>query len=268
MKDLNNKVAVVTGAGSGIGRALAIRLAREGCHLALADLNSAGLDETIKLIQSPQTKITSYIVDVSDREAVHQFSDSVIQDHQHVDLVINNAGVSVNRSIEKLDYEDFEWVLNINMWGMVYGSKAFLPHLKTRPEAHIVNMSSATAMLGFPLNGPYNMSKSAIQSFTETLIQEFLGTKLRFTSVHPGGIKTNIANSAKHMTEKNASKFNKLAATTPERAAKIIINGIKKNKEKILVGPDAYIMTILKRLLPNWSVRLCGQFTEKALWSE
>jgi len=255
MKNLTNKVAVVTGAASGIGRALAINLAQEGCHLALSDINETGLRQTkervLELTNDRSINITTHIVDVSCRDSVYQYAQDAIDKHGHVDLIINNAGVAANKTIDEIDYDDFEWVININMWGVIYGTKAFLSHLKQRPEAHIVNIASVNSMLGFPSNGPYNVTKYAVQGFTETLIQENMGNNLHVSSVHPGGIQTNIANSARHIASENAQQFNKLANTTPDKAAKTIIKGIKKNKEKIFVGVDAHVMQGLKRLFPN-----------------
>jgi len=268
MKNLNNKVAALTGAGSGIGRALAINLAKEGCHLALSDINEAGLQETVTQLEQlgiSSIKITTYVVDVANREAVYQYADDVVADHGQVDLIINNAGVAANKTIEEIGYDDFEWVININMWGVVYGTKAFLPFLKKRPEAHIVNIASINSMLGFPGNAPYTMTKFAVQGFNETLIQENMGSNLRISGVHPGGISTNIANNTRHIPTRSQKQFNRVAATTPDKAARVIIRGIKKNKERIFVGADAHIMQIMKRLFPNGMVRLTGYLTQKAI---
>lgn len=265
MKELENKVAVITGAGSGIGRALAIRLAEEGCHLALWDVNKKGLDETVSLIGISANNVSSHIVDVANQEDVYKNAKDVISEHKHIDLLFNNAGVAAKNRLENMPYEDFEWVININMWGVVYGTKAFLPYLKLRPEAHIINIASVNSMLGFPENGPYTMSKYAVQAFTETLIQEYMGTKIRISSIHPGGIRTSIASSARNIKKHEAEMFGKLAATSPEKAAKAIIKGIKRNKEKIFIGPDAFIMQLLKRLFPNASVRLVGYLTNKTM---
>lgn len=270
MKYLKNKVAVITGAGSGIGRALAIKLADEGCHLALSDINKIGLEETVSIIiTSSKTdnskNISSHVLDVANQEEVYQHADDVIAIHKHVDLLFNNAGVAAKNRLENMPYEDFEWVININMWGVVYGTKAFLPYLKQRPEAHIANIASINSMLGFPENGPYTMSKYAVQAFTETLIQEYMGTNLHVSSVHPGGIRTCIASSTRNIKQKEAETFSKIAATSPEKAAKTIIKGIKRNKEKIFVGPDAVFMQLLKRLFPNASVRLTGHLINKTM---
>lgn len=272
MKDLKNKVAVITGAGSGIGRALAISLAKEGCHLALSDINKPGLDETVSLIlSSPQKdkskRVSSHVVDVASQADVYQYAKDVIAIHQHVDLILNNAGVAAKNHLENMPYDDFEWVININMWGVVYGTKAFLPYLKQRPEAHIVNIASVNSMLGFPENGPYTMSKYAVLAFTETLIQEYLGTNIHVSSVHPGGIRTSIAKSTRNIKQHEADIFSKIATTSPEKAANTIVKGIKRNKEKIFVGPDAIFMQLLKRIFPNASVRLTGRFINRTMRS-
>jgi len=268
VKNLNKKVAVVTGAGSGIGRALAINLAKEGCHLALSDINEAGLRETVDLVYSTIDKssinISTHKLDVADQKAIFEYADTVVREHSHVDLIINNAGVASHSRIEDISHEDFEWVININMWGVINCTRAFLPFLKLRPEAHIVNIASINSIIGFPANGPYTVSKYAVQGFTETLIQEFRRTNLRISSVHPGGIRTNIANSTRNAPAKSIQTFNKVAATTPDRAAKIIIRGIKRNKEKIFVGLDALLMQIFKRLFPNAAVRIVGFLADKA----
>lgn len=270
MKNLNNKVAVITGAGSGIGQALAIELAKEGCHLALSDISEAGLDITKQRIaevldDANNIRISSHVVDVANKSQVYQYAEDLIATHQCLDLLFNNAGVAAKNRIEDMPYEDFEWVININMWGVVYGTKAFLPYLKKQDEAHIINIASINSMLGFPENGPYTMSKYAVQAFTETLVQEYMGTPLRISSVHPGGIQTCIASSARNIKKDEADTFSKIAATTPEKAAKAIIKGVKQNREKIFVGPDAYIMQALKRLFPNASVRLTGRLVNKAM---
>lgn len=270
MKTLDNKVAVITGAGSGIGRALAIQLAHEGCHLALSDISGPGLQETASLVkksvaEGSDRKLSTHILDVADRAQIYQHATDVVALHGRVDLLFNNAGVVAKNTIEAMSYEDFEWVIGINMWGVVYGTKAFLPYLKQQPEAHIINIASINSMLGFPENGPYTMSKFAIQGFTETLIQEYMGTTLRISSVHPGGIRTAIARSARNIQKHEIDVFSKIAATSPERAAQIIIKGVKRNREKIFVGPDAVIMQGLKRLFPNASVRLVGFLIKRSM---
>jgi len=257
MKNLRNKTAVITGAASGIGRSLAIELAREGCHLALADLNSAGLEDSAAKAGTFGTKVTTHCFDVSDRTAVYSFAEESLRAHGEAHLVINNAGVELVATIDEIDYADFEWVMNINFWGMVYGTKAFLPHLKTH-ESHLVNVSSMFGLCAIPMQSAYNCSKFAIRAFNEALGQELAGSMVRVSSVHPGGIRTAILEQARIKSEEPIAgdkkrlrrRFTRVALTSPDQAARTIIAGIKKNKRRILVGPDAYGFDLIQRLFP------------------
>jgi short-subunit dehydrogenase len=257
MKVLRNKTAVITGASSGIGRAIAIGLAREGCHLALADLNEIGLEETAAMATVFGNRATTHKLDVADRSAVYAFAEDVIRAHGDADLILNNAGVELVATIEEIDYEDFEWVMNINFWGMVYGTKAFLPHLKTH-ESHIVNISSMFGLCTAPLQSAYSCRKFAIRAFSEALGQEMTGTQVRVSSVYPGGIRTAIFDQARiKSSELFASnqarlrrRFTHFALTSPEKTAARIITGIRKNKRRILIGPDARVFDLIQRLLP------------------
>ena len=257
MKDFCNKVAAITGAGSGIGRALAVNLAKEGCHLALADVNEPELHATGAMIRDG-SRVSLHRVDVADRGQVHKFADDTVKEHGCADIVINNAGVVVVETLEDVTYEDFEWVFGIDFWGVVYGCKAFLPYLKKRPEAHIVNISSINAMVPLANNGPYSAAKSAVMGFTETLIQELKGTSVQVSCVHPGGVKTNIARNARFFKGANPNLpqnkwvklFDRITRTSADQAAKVIISGMRRNKRRIMVGTDAQLMDILKRLAP------------------
>ena len=196
MKNLYGKVIALTGAGSGIGRCLAIQLAQQGSHLSLSDIDEEGLKETKELL-SKNIHVSSYLVDVANREQVYAWAENTIKDHGHVDCIINNAGVATMASIEEIDYEDFNWVFNIVFYGVLYGTKAFLPHLKERPDAHIVNISSVNGFVSTPTNGPYACAKHAVKALNQTLQQELRGTSVNITSVHPGGVKTNIARNSR-----------------------------------------------------------------------
>jgi NAD(P)-dependent dehydrogenase (short-subunit alcohol dehydrogenase family) len=270
MKNLKNKIAGITGAASGIGRALALNLADEGCHLAISDINEAGLKETADMVRSrsKNVRVTTHKVDTADREQVRHYAEEVMKIHGAVHIIINNAGVVIAETLEDLSYEDFEWLMGINLWGVVYGSKEFLPYLKQQDSAHIVNISSVNGIFTNPNNGPYCTAKFAIRGFTETLAQELSDTKVKVSCVHPGGIKTNIVNNAKFFKssdtsmakEEAAAFFNRVIAnTTADKAAKIIISGIKKDKARIMVGTDAYVMDWLKRLFPVWFQKLVGR---------
>ncbi len=270
MKILKNRTAAVTGAASGIGRMLAVNLAKEGCSLALADINAPGLQETAKLI-GDGVKVTTHIVDVSQREQVFQYADEAAGNHGGVDLIINNAGVALGDFLETVPMEDFEWLMGINFWGVVFGAMAFLPHLKKRPEGHIVNISSINGIIPNPNNGPYCSAKFAVKGYTETLAQEMHGTNIHVSCVHPGGIKTNIARNGRvnramfGLTKEKAANLyeEKLFRTTADDAAKIIISGVKRNKRRILVGTDAKFLDLLTRFFPVTAVTLSTVFSRR-----
>ncbi len=258
MKDLKEKVAAITGAASGIGRSLAINLSNEGCHLAITDIDKEGLQETAGLIENRAVKVTTHLVDVASRDQVYKFADDVISEHGKVNIIINNAGAALAETLEDVTYRDFEWLLGINFWGVVYGSKAFLPFLKEQPQAHIVNISSVHGLFTNPNVGPYCTSKFAVRGFTQTLCQELKGTSVKVSCVHPGGIKTNIVRNARFYKgskpdrghEEVIEKFDKICFTTADKAARIIIRGMKKGKARILVGPDARVYDLMQRLFP------------------
>src|SRR5690349_6225564 len=196
MYDLNGKVAVVTGAGSGIGRALAQGFAARGCKLAIADINEANLAETAK---SLGTEVMTHKLDVADRAAVYAFAAAVQQRFGTAHVIVNNAGVAVSQTVDALDYKDFEWLMGINFWGVVYGTKAFLPMLTEQNEGAIVNISSVFGIIAVPAQAAYNSAKFAVRGFTECLRHELkeAGSQVKSICVHPGGIKTNIVRNAR-----------------------------------------------------------------------
>jgi short-subunit dehydrogenase len=256
MTQLRDKVVAITGAGSGIGRALASLLAERGANLALADIDQIGLQETAARITGVRT--STHVVDVSDPAAVERYAKEARAHHGGIDVIVNNAGRTVFGTIEELSYEDFALVFGVNLWGVIYGTKAFLPLLRQRPEGHIVNISSINAMVPFAKNGPYNISKYAVLGFSETLGLELAGEPIRVTCVHPGGIRTNIANHAKGMSKKNAAAFNKVAMTSAESAAEQIVRAIESNTRQVFVGLDAKLMAMAKRVAPKTTVRATG----------
>lgn len=259
MKSVKGKVAAITGAGSGIGRATAELLARNGCDLALSDVNEQGLAETAGKCRAHGVQVRTARVDVAKREAVHAWADEVARDFGAVHIIINNAGVALGATVEDTRYEDFEWLMNINFWGVVHGTKAFLPHLKAAGEGHIVNISSVFGLIGVPAQAAYNAAKFAVKGFTESLRQEMVleGLPIGVTCVHPGGIKTNIARSARMvhrqgwMDEKSAADFEKLLSTTPERAAANIYSAILGNRPRKLIGADAVVIDLMQRTMPT-----------------
>ncbi|WP_277052233.1 SDR family NAD(P)-dependent oxidoreductase [Zestomonas thermotolerans] len=283
MKSFENKVAAITGAGSGIGRALAYRLARQGCHLALADVNAEGLAETAAQARQLGVTVTEALVDVADRAAVHAWAEQVVRDHGRVNAIFNNAGVAQSGTVEGNDYADYEWIMGINFWGVVHGTKAFLPHLKASGEGHIVNISSVFGLFSQPGMSSYNATKFAVRGFTESLRQELdmLDCGVSASCVHPGGIKTNIARTARmndslaqvtgQDPEQARRQFHEqLLRTSPDRAAEVIINGVLRNKRRILIGPDAWLLDGMQRLMPALyqrlvvtSMRLAARFAPK-----
>ena len=276
MKSFENKVAAITGAGSGMGRTLALRLAEQKCHLALSDVNEAGLAETVKLAGQYGVKVTSKKVNVAEREAMYAWAEEVVRDHGKVNLIFNNAGVALGATVEGMSYEDFEWIVGINFWGVVHGTKAFLPHLKASGEGHIINTSSVFGLMGIPSQSAYNATKFAVRGFTEALRQELeLGKSgVSATSVHPGGIKTNIARAAR-MTksirdiglddQRGSEKFEKMFITTADSAAKTILKAVRCNKRRVLVGPDAHVIDLMVRLFPSGYQRLTMFFARQSM---
>lgn len=253
MTDVKGKVVVVTGAGSGIGRALAVELARRGAKLALSDVNTTGLAETVKEVTALAAPVHHAKLDVADKDAVLSYADEVAAHFGVVNIVINNAGISLTTDITKMSFDQIEKVLDIDFWGVVYGTKAFLPHVIASGEGHIVNVSSLFGLLSVPGQSAYNSAKFAVRGFTEALRQEMLMSrhKVNVTCVHPGGVKTGITRNAL-VTEESASIAEffdaKLARTTPESAAKQILRAVTGNKARCLVGADAKIMDALVRL--------------------
>ncbi|WGX97989.1 SDR family oxidoreductase [Nocardioides sp. L-11A] len=250
MKNLSNKVVVITGAGSGIGRALAVNLAGKGARLALSDVNDAGLNETAALAKDAGAPdVHTAHLDVADRAAFTAYAAEVADHFGQVNVIVNNAGVALAGDVVDLDYDDMEWIVGINFWGVVHGTKEFLPHLIASGEGHVVNLSSLFGLLAMPGQSAYNATKFAVRGFTEALREEMLiaGHNVGVTSVHPGGIKTAIARNARVSDKEDkaatAKLFDeKLAKMTPERAAEIIVKGIVKNQARVLVGLDAHAL--------------------------
>jgi short-subunit dehydrogenase len=264
MKTVSGKVAAITGAASGIGRATAVLLARRGCHVAISDVNEAGLQETAEQCRGHGVEVRTARVDVAQRAEVHAWADAVARELGVVHIIINNAGVALGATIEDTSYEDFEWLMNINFWGVVHGTKAFLPHLRAAGEGHIVNISSVFGLIAVPTQGAYNAAKFAVKGFTEALRQELeVDTdRIGVTCVHPGGIKTNLARSARFTERpgwvdlKSTQDFEKVFTTTPERAAADILAAILKNRRRQLIGGDAVFIDLLQRTLPTLYQRL------------
>lgn len=265
MQDFKNKVAAITGAASGMGRTLAVELARRGCHLALSDVNEADLAKTAELAAKHGVKVTIAKLDVARRDAVFAWADQVAREHGKVNLVFNNAGVALSAPSDSVSITDFEWIMGINFWGVIHGTQAFMPHLKASGEGHVINTSSLFGLMAVPTQGTYNASKFAVRGYTEALRMELemQGACVSATCVHPGGIATNIAMAGKidpameKLTGVNAEaqkrRANKLInVTTAESAALQILAGVEKNARRVLVGPDAKRLDKMVRLLGSW----------------
>ncbi len=260
---LEGGVAVVTGAGSGISRALAHRLAAERMALALADLDEAGLRETADKLAGAKTEISSHIVDVADGKRMEAFASDVLRRHGRVTLLINNAGVALYGNFEELTIAEIEWLMGVNFWGVVHGVKYFLPALKQQPHAYIVNLSSVWGIIAPAGHTAYCASKFAVRGFTEALRHELEGTSVRVHCVHPGGIRTSIARRARlgsganpAVRDNSIARFERLAKTPPEVAAERIVTGVKQGELRILIGKDAVRVDRIQRLLPvrYWNI--------------
>ncbi|MCA9655561.1 MAG: SDR family NAD(P)-dependent oxidoreductase [Myxococcales bacterium] len=275
MKSFTHKVAAITGAGSGIGRQLAYLLIGAGAEVALADIDEDGLTQTATRCRSlGGGRVSTARLDVSDRDAVHGWADAVAAEHGRVNLVFNNAGVALASTLEGVSYEDFEWIMNINFWGVVHGTKAFLPHLRASGDGHVINTSSVFGLIAVPGNGTYNATKFAVRGFTEALRQELelSGAPVSATSVHPGGIKTNIARAARYDrsvadlvgdVDASRKRFEKLFITEAETAAKTILDGVRRNARRVLIGPDARVIDLMQRLMPSAYQRVSMAITKR-----
>jgi NAD(P)-dependent dehydrogenase (short-subunit alcohol dehydrogenase family) len=261
VQNFNGRVAVITGAGSGIGRALAVQLAARGARLALSDVNTDGLSETVALCEKTGAQVKGYRLDVADRAAFGAHAEEVVGHYGTVNLVVNNAGVALMATVEEMSYQDFDWLMGINFWGVVHGTKSFLPHLIASGEGHLVNISSVFGLVGVPTQSAYNAAKFGVRGFTEALRQEMLiGRRpVGVSCVHPGGIQTNIAKDARATTgtaDERATDFAKIAKTSPDDAATTIIRGVQRNRARILIGADAHVIDAAPRLLGSAYQRL------------
>jgi len=274
MNKFNGAVAVITGAGSGIGRQLAVKLADAGASLAISDIDADGLAETLNLVEKKNIKVVANPLDVSNRDEVFAYAEQTKSDFGSVNLVINNAGVALSSgTLSETSVDDFEWLMSINFSGVLYGTKAFLPILETSKWGHIINISSLFGLIGVPEQSAYNASKFAVRGMTESLRQELdmAGSHISCTSVHPGGVKTSIAANARVSKKLNAESlklkndFEEIAMTTAASAAEQILEAALKNKRRLVLGKDAKFLDWSQRHFPNHYQRIFQWFAERAL---
>lgn len=256
MRELRGKVAVITGAGHGIGKETALALAARGCRLAICDINEETLEAARHELAAGGATVTAHRVDVSDPEQVESFASEVIDAHGEAHVLVNNAGVTVFASFEEHSIEDLEWILGVNLWGVLYGCKFFLPHLKAAGEGHIVNLSSVFGIIAPPLQTSYVATKFAVRGFSESLRAELAEHHIGVTSVHPGAIQTNIVRDARLVTDthselRNSTQrlFDRLG-TTPEVVAARVVKAIEQNSPRVLITREAHVADALKRLMP------------------
>ena len=255
MQRIEGRTAVVTGAASGIGRAIAERLAAAGCHMALCDRNEAGLAEAAESVQSRGRRASRHVVDVSQRKSMEGLVADVLSFHGGAHILVNNAGVAVISTFENQSLEDFEWLMGVNFWGTVYGCKLFLPALLAADEAHIVNISSVFGILGVPMQTAYCASKFAVRGLSESLRAELSSTRIGVTSVHPGGVATNIVRDARYSARAGVSMkgdlVNRFAKQTPpEEVADRVVQAIRKNRPRVLVAQGARVIDTMQRASP------------------
>jgi short-subunit dehydrogenase len=276
MTAIGGAAAAVTGAASGIGRALAMELAARGCDLALADRDEAGLQATAAGInRGNQRKVTVHRVDVSEPQQIADFAQAAISAHPGLNIVVNNAGVALLGQFNEIDQAQMDWLMNINFWGVVHATRAFLPHLARQQEAHIVNLSSIFGIIAPPGQTAYAAAKFAVRGFSESLRHELqmAASPVRLSVVHPGGVSTNIVRNSRAGTgvtdnarrAQSIERFDAVAKTTPTAAALRIITGIEKNQPRILIGNDARFMDLLQRFRPATYWAVLARRIEKAM---
>ncbi len=260
---LEGRTAVITGAAGGIGRAIAVSLARRHCDLALADVDEAGMAGTEELVRAYGVRVTRHRLDVGNRVDVAGFPARVSEEHAGVDLLVNNAGVAVGGTFEQASEEDFEWLFEINFWGLVRMTRAFLPALRVSGDSRVVNLSSLFGLIAPPEQVAYAASKFAVRGFSEALRHELEGSGVGVTVVHPGGVATSIAENARvpagvsaEEVQRRRARYRKFLRLPPEVAGETIVRGIERRKPRILVGSDAKVMSVIARVLPAsyWKV--------------
>lgn len=273
-RQLKDKAIVITGAASGIGEALALGLSQRGARLLLADIDATGLNRVVDAVRAQGTQCHSLVTDTGSEAAIAALAHAALNQLGGADMVINNAGVGLMAPVAQLNTDDAHWLMNINFWGVVYGCRAFIPQLSHRPDAVLVNISSIFAMVSMPTQSIYNASKAAVRGFSDALREELRTPGIDVLCVHPGGIRTNIANAARitdvsmvaDTDQEMRDAFTRLARTSPEEAAEVIIRAMQSRKTRVLIGGDAKLLDLLFRLFPTrvspW-FRVLGQALRK-----
>ena len=267
VKQLHGRVAVVTGAGSGIGRATSIALARQGCRVAVVDINRSAAEDTARLVRAHGGGVSVHIVDVRDAEAVTALAADVAAEHGSCHILVNNAGVTSAGRFEQETMDDLRWIVDTNVWGVVHGTRSFLPMLLAADEAHLVNLSSMVGLLGLPHNTSYALTKGAVRSFTEALRSELIASNVGVTAVFPGSIRTNITQTARGshaglLARMASHRLSGLALRSPDRVAERIVRAIVTNRARVVIGADARALDVAARLFPGrsgWVGRLTSR---------
>jgi len=266
MRKLQDRVAVVTGAGGGIGRAVCQSLAERGCRLALVDLDEAGLAETASRVATGGERISLHVIDVSDKDAMAQLPQAVISRHGDVNILINNAGVSLAGPFETISIEDLEWIFGINFWGVVYGCKFFLPHLRQAEEAHIVNVASEFGLFGLATKSGYCATKFALRGLSEALRAELNGSRIGLTCVYPGAVDTNLIKRGRTWDERKKeveAGFVAARGIPLEKVAACIVRGIERNSRRVLIGRDARLIDAFMRISPSFTAAVVAQVQKR-----
>ena len=266
MRKLQDRVAVVTGAASGIGRAVSLALAEEGCHLALVDRDETGLAAVSAQITARHRRASTHVINVADRAVMERLPAAVIAAHGEAHLLINNAGVALAGPFEELSLDDLEWILSINFWGFIYGCKFFLPHLRRVDEAHIVNVASDFALFGLPTKSGYCATKFAIRGFSESLRAELYGSSVGLSCVYPGAVATNLiraGRAADAEKQEQEANFVETRAIPAPRVAARIIRGIRHNQGRVLIGRDTWMIEMMTRLSPTLIAALVARWQKR-----